>query len=391
MFWLSEGLDRRTPWEHLLIGMAEALCVRGHQIHILQKNTEGPKPILPPRLQELGVTTTVIQCNQPAKSNFAARYLTDVVYILKCKRWIRRNRAFDRVVLQSSNVAWLLGLVLRKFLPNVLVTFNVQDIFPENAAYSRSISHNGVFYKVLSFLQRCAYNYVDKIITISEDMKQQLTELGVSAEKIEVIYNWSYQDEPYRQEQLDIAAARELLPEGFFHVVYAGNIGKMQNVDIVVDAAQRLSDHSDIRFTIIGEGLYKEKLETLAQRAGLENLVFLPMQDSSLAPSIYATADLNVIPLAENIYKTALPSKTATCLACGKPVIFCFGARSRFVEMVEQVSGCDSVSAEDTDQLCRLILKYQANAPTGDLTKVFVKHMQRSANSEGYARHILGE
>ena len=94
MFWLSEGLDRRTPWEHLLIAMIEAVCDRGHQVHILQKNTAGPKPLLPPRLQELGVTTTGIRCSNTKKSNFVARYLADLLYVAKCKIWIRQPMVY---------------------------------------------------------------------------------------------------------------------------------------------------------------------------------------------------------------------------------------------------------------------------------------------------------
>ena len=388
LFWMGGSFDRRTPSEHLLTAMVEAICAQGHQVHILQKNTAGDKPLLPACLKEIGVTTTAISCNQPAKSNFVARYLTDVAYVVKCQKWLKKHRDFDRVFLQSSNVAGFQTTVLKRCLPAAPAVFNVQDIFPENAAYSHSISRNSAVFRVLSYLQRRAYNYVDRIITISEDMKDQLVELGVAEDKIEVIYNWSYQDELYTPEQLDLAAARELLPEGFFHVVYAGNIGKMQNVDIMLDAAWRLKDNPDIRFTIIGDGLYKEKLKRQAEHDQLDNVVFLPMQDSCLAPAVYTTADLNVIPLAENIYRTALPSKTATCLACGKPVAFCFGAPSKFTEMVERESGAPCVSAQTVEDLCRLILRYQTRIPTEDLTQVFSKHMRRSTNAKRYAQQI---
>ena len=203
-----------------------------------------------------------------------------------------------------------------------------------------------------------------------------------------VVYNWSYRDEPYSAAEMDCAVARSLLPEAYFHVVYAGNIGKVQNVDIVVDAAEQMQDDPDVRFTIIGDGLYKDRLVERAQKAGLQNLVFLPMQDSALAPSIYATADVNVIPLAENIYRTALPSKTATCLACGKPVVFCFGAQSKFVDMVEQEAGCKNISATNARELCAAIRKLKEQPAAGDLKAVFQRHMQKSINAQLYAKYI---
>jgi hypothetical protein len=112
------------------------------------------------------------------------------------------------------------------------------------------------------------------------------------------------------------------------------------------------------------------------------------MQDSSLAPAIYATADLNVIPLAENIYKTALPSKTATCLACGKPAVFCFGGHSKFTQMVERESGSSHVNAQNVEELCELIVEYCNKLPIGDLAVVFEKHMRKTTNAERYCAII---
>ena len=61
LFWLSIGLDRRTPSEHLLTAMIEALYKRGHTVHILQKDTGGHIKELYPKLRDLGVTTTKIE------------------------------------------------------------------------------------------------------------------------------------------------------------------------------------------------------------------------------------------------------------------------------------------------------------------------------------------
>ena len=105
-----------------------------------------------------------------------------------------------------------------------------------------------------------------------------------------------------------------------FNVVYAGNIGVMQNVDLLVETARLMQEDPDVHFHIIGNGLYKKKLEAKAREYGVRNLSFWPMQPPEMAPAIYSAASVNVIPLVKNVYKTALPSKTATCLACGKPV-----------------------------------------------------------------------
>ena len=194
--------------------------------------------------------------------------------------------------------------MVKRLLPKARLTYNVQDIFPENAAYIGSAK--GIVYKILSAEQRYAYRHADQIITISEDMKELLIEKGADSQKIEVVYNWSYTDSLYRYEDVYSEKIAKFLSTDKFNVVYAGNIGTMQNVDVVVETAKLMQDEENVHFHIFGDGMYKERLQHEAE--GLSNISFWPMQPSELAPSIYAMADVNVIPLAPNIYRTALPS-----------------------------------------------------------------------------------
>lgn len=317
LMWMGGNFDRRTPSEHLLVAIVQALYADGHTVHIIQKDTGGPLPKLPSELVELGVTTDCIPCQLASKSNFIARYLVELRYVWKCRRLIKKYRDYDAVFNQSSNVAGFMAFVVKHNMPKARLTYNVQDIFPENAAYIGSVK--GIVYKILSAEQRYAYRHADQIITISEDMKELLIEIGADSQKTDVVYNWSYTDNLYRYEDVYNEKIEKYLSTGKFNVVYAGNIGAMQNVDVVVETAKLMQDEEDVHFHIFGDGMYKERLQHEAE--GLSNISFWPMQPSELAPSIYAMADVNVIPLAPNIYRTALPSKTATCIACQKPMI----------------------------------------------------------------------
>ena len=69
LMWLSIGLDRRTPSEHLLCSIIESLCEEGHSVHILQKNTGGSLPVIPTSVKNLSITTEIISCRMPKKTN----------------------------------------------------------------------------------------------------------------------------------------------------------------------------------------------------------------------------------------------------------------------------------------------------------------------------------
>ena len=172
---------------------------------------------------------------------------------------------------QSSNVAGFMTFVVKHNMSKARLTYNVQDIFPENAAYIGSVK--GIVYKILSAEQRYAYRHADQIITISEDMKELLIEKGADSQKTDVVYNWSYTDNLYRYEDVYSEKIAKYLSTGKFNVVYAGNIGTMQNVDVVVETAKLMQDEEDVHFHIFGDGIYKERLQHEAE--GFKQYFFL--------------------------------------------------------------------------------------------------------------------
>ena len=387
LMWMDGSFDRRTPSEHLLVAIVQALYANGHTVHIIQQNTGGPLDVLPKELVDLGVTTDCVPCQMAAKGNLTGRYLAGLGYIWRCRKAIWKHRDCEAVFSQSSNAAGVMAFMVKRLLPKARLTYNVQDIFPENAAYIGSAK--GIVYKILSAEQRYAYRHVDQIITISEDMKELLIEKGADSQKTEVVYNWSYTDSLYRYEDVYSEKIAKFLSTDKFNVVYAGNIGTMQNVDVVVETAKLMQDEEDVHFHIFGDGMYKERLQHEAE--GLSNISFWPMQPSELAPSIYAMADVNVIPLAPNIYRTALPSKTATCIACGKPIVFCIGRESKLLNILEQNGLCAFVPSDDAKCLAESVLNLKKSLKDRTfLDEKFHQYFEREKNSNEYSRLITG-
>ena len=274
----------------------------------------------------------------------------------------------------------------RKKLPKAIVTFNVQDIFPYNLMYSGGLKKSSPVFKIMAAEQRYGYKHSDHIITISEDMKDTLVSDGTPAEKIEVVYNWSYQDELY--ENLDLTPVSHMFDKNCSNVVYAGNIGVMQNVDILIEAAKLMKGDKSVWFHIIGNGVYKEKLEARAKEYGITNISFWPMQAPELAPVIYNAADVNVIPLVKDVYRTALPSKTATCFACQKPIIFAIGKDNKFGRKAVKEAGCSVVEADNPQELVEAIQAVQSGKQNKKAGEFFMKHCGITENSGIYAEII---
>ena len=384
LFWMFIGFDQHATSEHLLSAVIEQLCEAGHSVHILQKNTGGSLPSIPEKLSKYDVTTDVIPYQAADKGNFIARYLTELKYINACKNYITSD--YDAVFIQSTTVAGFAVRAIRKKLPKAVVTFNVQDIFPYNLAITGGLKKNSLVFKILAAEQRYGYKHSDHVITISEDMKDTLVVDGVAADKVEVIYNWSYQDEPYKN--VDLTPVTHMFKPEFFNVVYAGNIGVMQNVDILIEASKLMKEDKSVWFHIIGNGVYKEKLEARAKDYGITNTSFWPMQPPELAPAIYSAAGVNVIPLVKDVYRTALPSKTATCLACQKPIIFAIGQESKFGQKAMNEAGCPDVEADKAEELVEVIKRVQNGERRNTAGEFFLKYCKMTDNSRKYAETI---
>ncbi len=391
LFLLNIGFESHTTSEHLLSAVIEQLANAGHYVHVIQMVSSESKLVLPEILRDYGVTTDGVLNRAPKKSSFISRYLNAIHYYWKCRSLLKVQKDVDAVFLQSTNVAGIVVWLTRKYLKNAKVIYNVQDIFPYNALFSGIIKKNSIVFKILAFIQRYGYKHSDKIITISEDMKDTLVADGINGNKIEVIYNWSYQDRAY--ENLDLTLVDNIFNKEYFNVVYAGNIGVMQNVDVLIESANIIKNEKSVWFHIIGNGVNKEKLELRAKEYGITNISFWEMQPPDLAPYIYSAADVNVIPLVKGVYRTAMPSKTATCLACQKPIILAIGKESRYGQKLVKEADCQLVEADDPEELVNAIKKIQKKqfCKMMMMGSFYNTYCSKTLNSRKYTDIITGD
>lgn len=345
----GSSFEKNYASYHLMRDLMENLVEQGHEVCLIQKCFEKPG-CLPPELQnKAGITVSDIRCSQRDKKNLIKRMLTDMKYYLDTASSIRKFKDCDVFFLQSNNVPWLpIGLI--RMLAHKPILYNVQDIFPQNAVYSGMLSEQSIISKALFCLQKWALRHGSAIVTISEDMKETLVEAGAEAQNVSVAYNWANQVHG----SMDPI---EKPNDGKYHVVYAGNIGRMQNVEVVIRAAAQLKDYPQIQFDIYGNGALKEKCVALSQELKTSNIRFFDPVPSEQAHFLYENADMNIVPLAENIIKTALPSKTAVCVSCGKPSIFTVGKDSTFSKTVSGNAGVAVIESNDAQGLARIVLE----------------------------------
>ena len=319
--------------------------------------------------------------------NIISRYIRDTLNNIREAIGILKLKNVD-VLFEDVSYSSFWAVKAAK-IKGIKVVAMLQDVWPDNAVQSHLISEGSFLYKYFEMWQKSVYKNADKLICISDDMKDFIISKGVDADKIEVIYNWGYSDDvvdiPWEENEF---VKKYNLSRDKFYAIYAGNIGKMQNVEIVVNAAKELQDRGDIQFLIIGDGARREAIEEMA--AGLKNVTMLPMQPSELATHIYSAAGVNIIPLVAGGTKTAMPSKTGVVLSCGQPVIFTFGSESGLSARMEACGAGVSVDAEDAVALANQIVRvadYGSGNNPGS-RRIFKDLFMRGCNIQNYIAAI---
>lgn len=391
LFLLYIGFDKHGPSVHLLTDMIEQCLKRGHNVKMIVRNRGGEEPDVPVRLQGYqNLHCDVIYDTPLEKSALVKRYFEDIKYAFRCRKIYKSYKDTDVIFLQSCTSPLFPVILLKKTIKKPIL-FNVQNIFPIDAKALGKLPESGVkglVFKIFRWMQQLAYKKSDRIVTICEDMKKTLLEEKVPNEKLDVVYNWSYSDEAFiipDKENLFLKAHN--ISADKFRVVFSGNLGAMVNAQMIADAAEIVSEEEKIHFYIIGDGNNMPVLKRLAAQKGLRNISFYPYQPEEFAPHNYAMAHININTLPRGIVYTCMPSKTATCLNCARPMVVAVEKESALSDMLKRVDKCTVVDVDDTKGFAEAILKnYRENVKEDSLnSREVFREMCSKENAVRYA------
>jgi colanic acid biosynthesis glycosyl transferase WcaI len=214
--------------------------------------------------------------------------------------------------------AWVIGAL--RHAPFVC---DVQDIWPDEAIMS-GILREGVFASALRAVERFVYAKASHVLVATDGARTNLLKKGVPEVKVSVLSHWyPMNDDPAAHPPEFIALGRrELRASEQFVVTFAGNLGILQGLSTVLDAAERLRSRRDIAFRFVGDGLDRPRLEGIVAERKLDNVLFLDRRPpAEVAPLLAASDCLLVHAVPGPLQEIAVPTKTLAYLAAGRPVI----------------------------------------------------------------------
>jgi colanic acid biosynthesis glycosyl transferase WcaI len=232
--------------------------------------------------------------------------------------------------------------------------FNIQDVFPDAAVETGALTNRQVI-AAATRLERWSYQAADAVTVLSDDLRDNLVAKLAGRRrgdpgKVRVIPNF-VDTTHIRPGPVDGPYRRELGLVGKTVVMYAGNVGFSQSLDLVVEAARRFADaRPDVVFLVNGGGSGRSTLEAAA--AGLPNVRFGDFQPAERLPDVLATGDVHLVPLKKGLAKASVPSKLYSILAAGRPVLAAIDEGTEVARTVQAAGAGVAVPPDDADAFC---------------------------------------
>lgn len=171
-------------------------------------------------------------------------------------------------------------------------------------------------------LERWFMGKFDRVSTISNAMMEHIRQKGISSDKVVFFQNWVDCGVLRPLESPDSLRAEWGIPSGTKVVLYAGNIGKKQGLELLLPVAKAfLAKRPDVSFVIVGEGSAKADLEHVISEDGLTNIIFKPLQPIEKLGALLATADVHLVLQLQGAADLVMPSKLTGILAAGGAVL----------------------------------------------------------------------
>lgn len=280
--------------------------------------------------------------------NYYSYAVTSTAYALSSKCRTSDGKPFDVVFCNQLSPVMMahaaIGYKKRYKVPAIMYCL---DLWPESLI-AGGITRESLIYKYYHHVSKRIYRQVDKILITSRMFSDYFkSEFGIRKDRIEYLPQYAediFEEMPIKEEN------------GIFDFMFAGNIGTIQSVETILEAANLLKDEP-VRFHIIGGGTDLERLQKIGKN--LENVEFYGRKPLEEMPDFYKKADAMLVTLAaDSVLSLTLPGKVQSYMAVGKPLIGAIDGETEIVINEAQCGFCGK--AGDAIELTENIRKFIA-------------------------------
>jgi glycosyltransferase involved in cell wall biosynthesis len=289
-----------------------------------------------------------------SKFNLALNYFSFIIFGVMQGAWMVRKNKYDLVFVYGLSPILLSipGVFISK-IKGIQIILWVQDLWPESLLATKSVQ-NSLVISMVGIVVKWIYQSMDLILVQShafiDEVKKMTTEKDVKYYPNSVdpsFYNYSL------NKQIDVE--EEQKNDGKFNVVFAGNVGIGQGIEVILEAAKILSKIDNIQFVIYGSGSRLEWLEEQKKQYNLKGIILKGRHPVESMPQLLSNANALLVTLSdEAIFAKTIPNKIQAYLAVGRPILACLNGEG--ARVVNEAKAGIAVPAGDSKRLSEAIL-----------------------------------
>ena len=249
---------------------------------------------------------------------------------------------------QLSPISMVVPAIIAAKKRNIKHILYCLDLWPASL-YAGGLSNNSLLYKIIGKFSKKIYQSADKICVTSPSFIDYLDDVhNINSSNITVLYN--YAEDIFKPIEGNSS-------DNITDIMFAGNIGKMQSVKTIIEAANILKENENILFHIVGDGSEYNKINQLIDKYKLDNVRVYGRKSLEEMPKFYSMADAMIISLARHeIISYTIPNKLQSYLAMGKPII---GSLDGQVNKIIKENNIGFTSdSENAEKLAENILRF---------------------------------
>jgi glycosyltransferase involved in cell wall biosynthesis len=301
-----------------------------------------------------------------------------------------RKRRYDVIFVYGvSPIFQAIPALLLSWFKRSPVIIWVQDLWPESLAATGYVRNQRVLLLVARVV-RIIYARADLLLVQSRAF---IPFVAFLAPNKAILYF------PNSVDQTFCAPSKVALPDipaldQGFPVVFAGNIGVGQAVEIIIDAASLLKDHTDIRFVVIGQGSRWDWMREQVELLGLTNLHLPGRYPVSSMPGLMQKAGALLVTLTdEPIFAATVPNKVQAYMASGRPILAALDGEG--ARLVREANSGLSTPAGDAKALAAAVLQLFQMTPAerdklgANGRRYYQDHFDHDMLTEQLIKHAL--
>lgn len=309
----------------------------------------------------------------------------------------KRAKSIKADIVFSQSTPPIIGITAAMIAKRNQIPFvyNIHDVFPDSLV-NAGLTHKGsIIYKIGRKIEQYIYSNATEIIAVSNSIRDNLLTKGVEKNKVSVIYNWvDENDIHYIPREKNKLVEKWKLDSSKFFVVYAGNLGAAQNIDIILDAARITSNNNNIQYLIIGKGIDEDRLKKKASLMQLHNVNFFPIQPYSDVSHVYSLGDVGIVTCKPGVGTAGMPSKTWSIMATGRPLIVSYDSNSELRNLVDKINAGLCVDPDNAEEFAKKVIFYYEHremcSEKGDNGREYVnKNLTKNICVEKYRKVLM--